>query len=274
MLGSLQLRRRGLFQDAKQMDIDWASYNDNNVLGVKLPPIDYNLNIDLEESRLQMKYPDEPETPTENSEPQRAFAAFLAMARFFSEDSFFARAFSPFSPPLWRAWIAGESGALGESFTTSPVVMSRMSLASRLGSRGRWVFSRSFTNEIGARRHFVLQPLARARWRLVPWRPAKEPDAARTWRRVVAPRNVRRWTRYLGTGGIDRAGMAPRRLTRASLREYAAVQHARYLQATRTEKRQLSDAVVAGTGTHRKSGLEGVESAGPPTSLSSASGRN
>jgi hypothetical protein len=44
-------------------------------------------------------------------------------------------------------------------------------------------------------------------------------------------------------------------VTRASLREYAAVQHARYLQATRAEKQQLLDEVVAVTGIHRKAAI-------------------
>lgn len=44
-------------------------------------------------------------------------------------------------------------------------------------------------------------------------------------------------------------------MTRASLREYAAVQRGRYLQATRTEKRQLLDEVVAVTGIHRKAAI-------------------
>ena len=59
MLGSLQIRRRGMVADAVQLDLDWASYNDNNVLGVKLPPIDYNLNLDVEESKLPTTYPQE-----------------------------------------------------------------------------------------------------------------------------------------------------------------------------------------------------------------------
>ncbi len=60
MLGSLQIRRRGMVADAVQLDIDWASYNDNNVWGAKLPPIDYNLNLDVEESKLPTDYPEEP----------------------------------------------------------------------------------------------------------------------------------------------------------------------------------------------------------------------
>jgi hypothetical protein len=44
-------------------------------------------------------------------------------------------------------------------------------------------------------------------------------------------------------------------VTRASLREYAAVQRVRYLQATRSEKRRLLDEVVAVTGIHRKAAI-------------------
>ncbi len=44
-------------------------------------------------------------------------------------------------------------------------------------------------------------------------------------------------------------------MTRASLREYAAVQRERYRQATRAEKRQLLDEVVTVTGIHRKAAI-------------------
>jgi len=44
-------------------------------------------------------------------------------------------------------------------------------------------------------------------------------------------------------------------VTRASLREYAAVQRLRYQQATRVEKHQLLDEIVAVTGLHRKSAI-------------------
>jgi len=44
-------------------------------------------------------------------------------------------------------------------------------------------------------------------------------------------------------------------VTRASLREYAAVQRERYLRAPRAEKRQLLDEVVAVTGIHRKAAI-------------------
>ena len=44
-------------------------------------------------------------------------------------------------------------------------------------------------------------------------------------------------------------------MTRASLREYAAVQRERYQQASRHEKRQLLDEIVAVTGIHRKAAI-------------------
>ena len=53
-------------------------------------------------------------------------------------------------------------------------------------------------------------------------------------------------------------------MTRASLREYAAVQRERYLQATRAEKRQLLDEVVAVTGIHRKAAIRLLRRAAAP----------
>src|SRR5262249_60085456 len=44
-------------------------------------------------------------------------------------------------------------------------------------------------------------------------------------------------------------------VTRASLREYAAVQRLRYQQATRAEKHQLLDEIVTVTGLHRKAAI-------------------
>lgn len=44
-------------------------------------------------------------------------------------------------------------------------------------------------------------------------------------------------------------------MTRASLREYAAIQRARYQQATRAEKHRLLDEVVRVTGIHRKAAI-------------------
>src|SRR5262249_25911125 len=49
------------------------------------------------------------------------------------------------------------------------------------------------------------------------------------------------------------AGEGP--VTRVRLREYAAVQRLRYQQATRAEKHQLLDEIVAVTGLHRKAAI-------------------
>ena len=68
---------------------------------------------------------------------QRILAAFRAIRFRFAALSFFARAFPPLSPPVRRAWIAGESGSFGESFATSPTDMSTINFASWFGSRGR-----------------------------------------------------------------------------------------------------------------------------------------
>jgi len=61
MLGSLQLRRRGMVDDARQMYIDWASYNDNNVFGAKLAEPDLNLSKDVEDSLRPTEWPEGPE---------------------------------------------------------------------------------------------------------------------------------------------------------------------------------------------------------------------
>ena len=53
-------------------------------------------------------------------------------------------------------------------------------------------------------------------------------------------------------------------MTRASLREYAAVQRERYLRAPRAEKRQLLDEVVAVTGIHRKAAIRLLRRAARP----------
>jgi hypothetical protein len=57
---SLQLRRTAAFHDVRQMDLDFQSYNDNNVYGVKLPLMDYNMNPDVQESNLPATYPSAP----------------------------------------------------------------------------------------------------------------------------------------------------------------------------------------------------------------------
>ena len=44
-------------------------------------------------------------------------------------------------------------------------------------------------------------------------------------------------------------------MTRASLREYAAVQRKRYQEARRPEKHRLLDEMVAVTGMHRKAAI-------------------
>jgi hypothetical protein len=62
-------------------------------------------------------------------------------------------------------------------------------------------------------------------------------------------------------------------VTRASLREYAAVQRARYLQGTRAEKRQLLDEVVAVTGIHRKAAIRLLHRVPRPRAMPGPGGR-
>src|SRR5882724_7127924 len=63
-------------------------------------------------------------------------------------------------------------------------------------------------------------------------------------------------------------------VTRASLREYAAVQRERYQHATRAEKHQLLDELVTVTGMHRKAAIRLLRRAPrPPTGGPSRAGR-
>jgi hypothetical protein len=59
MKASFQLRRRAAFRDVHQLELDFRSYLDNNVLGATLPPMDYDFNKDIEETDLPTTYPDE-----------------------------------------------------------------------------------------------------------------------------------------------------------------------------------------------------------------------
>jgi hypothetical protein len=56
---SFQLRRRSLSGDARQLHLDWESYNDNNKFRAKLKPINYDLNEDIKEMALPTEYPTE-----------------------------------------------------------------------------------------------------------------------------------------------------------------------------------------------------------------------
>lgn len=60
MAASLQLRRGYAFSDAKQVELDWSSWNDNNIFGEQLPPMDFDFNKDIEESKLPTHYPSTP----------------------------------------------------------------------------------------------------------------------------------------------------------------------------------------------------------------------
>ena len=62
-------------------------------------------------------------------------------------------------------------------------------------------------------------------------------------------------------------------MTRASLREYAAVQRERYQHATRAEKHQLLDELVTVTGMHRKAAIRLLRRAPRPPTGPSRAGR-
>jgi hypothetical protein len=57
MKASFQLRRRAALRDVQQLDLDFHSYNENNVFKESLPPMDYDFNKDMEELNLPTTYP-------------------------------------------------------------------------------------------------------------------------------------------------------------------------------------------------------------------------
>jgi hypothetical protein len=56
---SFSLRRRAALSDVKQLSLDLESYNDNNIFGESLAPMDFDFNKDLEEIRLPTTYPED-----------------------------------------------------------------------------------------------------------------------------------------------------------------------------------------------------------------------
>jgi hypothetical protein len=55
---SFAVKRRGILADCLRCSIDFDSYNDNNLYGVKLGQMDFNFTPDVDESRQPDKYPD------------------------------------------------------------------------------------------------------------------------------------------------------------------------------------------------------------------------
>lgn len=55
---ALQLRRRAAARDVMQLDLDFKSYNENNVFGATIPKMDYDMNKDVEEVSLPTTYPE------------------------------------------------------------------------------------------------------------------------------------------------------------------------------------------------------------------------
>ena len=57
---SFSLRRRAALADVMQLQFDFMSWNENNVLREELDPMDYNFNKDLAELAESPEYRDEP----------------------------------------------------------------------------------------------------------------------------------------------------------------------------------------------------------------------
>lgn len=52
-------RRSGVSNRISQIDTDHQSYNDFNIFGAKLPPMDFDFNTTLKEKSMPNTYPDE-----------------------------------------------------------------------------------------------------------------------------------------------------------------------------------------------------------------------
>jgi hypothetical protein len=65
-----QLRRRGTFYDVQQIFFDFASYNDNNVLGAYVDQLDFNFNKDIDEAAMPTEYPEGPTLDAEDEESE------------------------------------------------------------------------------------------------------------------------------------------------------------------------------------------------------------
>ena len=57
---SFALRRNMALSDCQQLELDLRSYNDNNIHEAKLPKLDYNFNLDIEEADQPTSYPSTP----------------------------------------------------------------------------------------------------------------------------------------------------------------------------------------------------------------------
>lgn len=68
MQASLALRRRSALADVTQLNLDLESYNENNLRGEIIPPMDFDFNKDLEEARLPTHYPEEGPDTDEDGE--------------------------------------------------------------------------------------------------------------------------------------------------------------------------------------------------------------
>lgn len=58
---SFSLRKRRALADVRQLHFDFMSWNENNVRGEQLDPMDFNFNPDLTELDQPTEYPEGPE---------------------------------------------------------------------------------------------------------------------------------------------------------------------------------------------------------------------
>jgi len=68
--GSFALRRRAALYDVQQLHFDFLSYNENNIFGEVVEPLDFNFNEDLKEMAEPTSYLEDSESEEENGQDE------------------------------------------------------------------------------------------------------------------------------------------------------------------------------------------------------------
>lgn len=99
----LKLRTRWAFKRVEQIEIDWSSYNDNNIFGVKIAQLDFNFEQALVDAKMPTEWSDNPpdgiDDEDDNWPRQRALTPLAEISLRLAALSFLARTFPPFEAP-------------------------------------------------------------------------------------------------------------------------------------------------------------------------------
>lgn len=67
----LKLRRTWAYKRTEQIEIDWESYNDNNIYGAKIAPLDFNFEQALQDAKMPTEWSDNPPDDEDDDEDDR-----------------------------------------------------------------------------------------------------------------------------------------------------------------------------------------------------------